>query len=526
MTWLALLMVVAGGCTSAGSSSGHPSSPGLSACALPSEQVRRIRHGYFPGRSGDVQIVPAPPNYVGASRTHSGPWDYVQEVPLLFYGPGHVPSVGTVAGRATAADIAPTLAAHLGFDFPAPDGHPLNRALPRPGTPPPRLIVVVVWDGGGRNVLARYPDAWPNLKEMIERGVWYERATVASSPSVTATVHATIGTGAFPSTHGRVGNQVFTRPETPGGHPQGLLVPSLADAWDRANGNAPVVGLTALRTWHLGMMGDGAWAPGGDRDPVVLVDEDTARWSLPAGLQEPYRYPPYASSIPGLDHQLRLLDERDGELDRAWLGEPVLDDPNNVIATPAFTRWQTRLLEEFIPREGFGADDLTDLLFINVKQIDLVGHRWSMDSPQARAVVAASDEALGHLVDMLDRFVGRDRWMLALTADHGSTPPARVTGGWVIDMGSLLSDIKRRFDTDGDDRSVVDSGSASQIWLDAAELEDEGITPADVAGFVARYTIGQGARDPSAVPEDRRGDLLFRAAFPSIALGNTPCPEG
>jgi hypothetical protein len=431
-----------------------------------------------------------------------------------------------VEQRATAADIAPTLAAHLGFDFQAPDGHPLDRALPAPGTPPPRLIVVVVWDGGGRNVLARYPDAWPTLKGMIDGGVWYERATVATSPSVTATVHATIGTGAFPATHGRVGNEAFTPPTTPGGHPGGLLVPSLADAWDRANGNAPVVGLTGLRTWHLGMMGDGAWAPGGDRDPVVLLDEDTARWDLPAKLREPYRYPAYASSIPGLDHELRILDERDGELDHAWLGEPVFDDPNSVIATPAYTRWQTRLLREFIPREGFGADDLTDLLFVNVKQIDLVGHRWSMDSPEARAVVAASDQALGDLVAMLDRFVGPGRWLLALTADHGSTPPARVSGGWVIDMGSLLSDIRRRFDTDGDDRSVVDSGSASQIWLDPAELDDERVTPAEVASFIAGYTIGQGARDPSAVPEDRRDDLLFRAAFPSTELRTASCPGG
>jgi Type I phosphodiesterase / nucleotide pyrophosphatase len=489
-------------------------------CALPPEQVVRIEHGYYPGRSGDVQIVPAPPNYFSATRTHSGPWNYLQEVPLFLYGPGHVPEVGKVATAVTAADIAPTLAGHLRFPFESPDGRALEAALPEPSTPPPRLIVVVVWDGAGRNVLARHPDAWPNLRGMIGRGVWYERATVGTSPSTTAQVHATIGTGAFPSVHGRVTNDLGTGP---GEGPDPLLAPSLADAWDRSNGNAPAVGLLGLRSWHLGMMGDGAWADGGDRDPVVLVDEGTSDWGLPRALRPGYRFPPAAAAVPGLRAELRALDRGDGHLDGAWLGEPVLDDPGDVIATPAFTRWQSRLVERVLLAERFGADDLTDMLFINVKQIDLVGHRWGMNAPQARAVVRASDTALADLVELLDRSVGIGDWVLAVTADHGSTPPARATGGWVIDPGRLLADIRLRFDRDGDDRSVLTRGSPSQLWLDEEEMVQEGIGAADVAGFVARYTIRQNARDPAAVPEHRRDIPLFRAAFPSDAL-STKCP--
>jgi hypothetical protein len=501
-----------------------PATGAVTPCGLPPEQVVRIEHGYYPRRSGDVQIVPAPPHFFSATRTHAGPWDYLQEVPLFLYGPGHVPAVGEVATPVTAADIAPTLAKHLRFAFEAPDGRPLEAALPEPSTPPPRLIVVVVWDGAGRNVLARHPDAWPNLRAMIQRGVWYERATIGTSPSTTAPVHATIGTGAFPAVHGRVTMELGTAPERRGQEPSVLLVPSLADAWDRANGNAPAVGLLGLRPWHLGMMGDGAWAEGGDRDPVVILDERTSRWGLPPGLRQGYRFPPAAAPVPGLRAELRALDREDGSLDGAWLGEPGLDDPENVIATPAFTRWQSSLVERVLPAEGFGTDDLTDLLFINVKQVDLVGHRWSMHAPQARAVVRASDDALADLVELLDRSVGPGEWVLALTADHGSTPPARASGGWVIDQGRLLTDIRLRFDSDGDDRSVLTNGSPSQLWLDEDEMAQEGIGAADVARFVARYTIGQNARDPASVPEERRDAPLFGAAFPSATL-STRCPR-
>jgi hypothetical protein len=50
----------------------------------------------------------------------------MHEVPLLFYGPGHVLALGRVDGRATLADIAPTNAALLDFEFDAPDGRVLT----------------------------------------------------------------------------------------------------------------------------------------------------------------------------------------------------------------------------------------------------------------------------------------------------------------------------------------------------------------------------------------------------------------
>ena len=72
------------------------------------------------------------------------------------------------------------------------------------------------------------------------------------------------------------------------------------------------------------------------------------------------------------------------------------------------------------PPPAPGADDVPDILFTNYKQIDLVSHAESMNSPQMESVVRASDEALGDLVRILNREVGRGQWVLALTADHGA----------------------------------------------------------------------------------------------------------
>ena len=137
------------------------------ACSIPHRELVRIWRGTDPERSGQIVFVPTEPNYVGTNFPHSGPWDYLQDVPLLWYGPGIIPALGSVDRPVTLADVAPTQAKMLGFGFDAPDGHPLDE-IPKPQTPPP-LIVTLVWDAGGRSVLDAYPNDWPVLRSLIDK---------------------------------------------------------------------------------------------------------------------------------------------------------------------------------------------------------------------------------------------------------------------------------------------------------------------------------------------------------------------
>jgi len=499
------------------------------ACSLPQRELLRVWQGYDPRRSGELQIVPKAPNFIGLSRSHSGPWDYLQEIPLFFYGPGHVPEVGA-AGPATMADVAPTLGAHLGFDLHATDGQVLQGAVD-PSAPAPRMVVVVVWDGGGMNVLNRHPDAWPFLRSLIPQGVWYE-GNVGSSPSVTPAIHATLGTGLFPARHGlvdlrmRIGGEIISAVDV---GPEHLRRPSLADLYDRAMGNVPLVATVGFDDWHLTMSGRGAAFQGGDLDIAALSDEgDPFRgWYLPPAVDDAFTIPSYLSGFPGLEAEIRRLDLADGTLDGKWLGQGEFEEPRDILRTPAYSRYQSDTLEELVTREGFGDDDVPDLLFTNFKQIDFIGHSWGMESRQMGQVVRSSDQALEDLVALLDREVGQGEWVLALTADHGSTPPPSETGAFLIDRTRLREDIEARFDGDGDDRKLVDAPRVTQFWLNLRELEENGYTLADVARFVLRYTKGQNARDPSKIPEERRDDLLFAAAMPYTLLeSGLPCLRG
>ncbi len=502
------------------------------ACSLPHEWLVRTWHGYRSDRSPELQIVPIEPNFVGSGLPHVGPWDYVQRIPMLWYGPGHVPAVGEVDRPVTLADVAPTQAELLGFPFRAPDGAPMREAIA--GNPdPPKLVVTFVWDAAGMNVLERWPEDWPFLRSLIPRGVWYTNATLGTTPTSTAQTHATIGTGAFPRNHGLTGHQlrIGGRIGTPWeAGPVYLIEPTLADLYDRAMGNRPLVGMLGTVAIHLGMMGHGAAWGGGERDLAVVRQKIGAEtlgaegfeWNLPPRLQHFYRFPRYVNDVPGFEEDVRAVDAADGRIDGRWRDNDI-DQLLQGFETPARIPYQERVLESIVEREGFGADEVPDLLFVNHKMIDYISHVWTMDSPEMQDAVRAEDAALRRLVAFLDRQVGRGEWVLVLTADHGAIPDPKVTGAIAIPSIALASGINAAFDRDGDDRRIVQLVQPTQIFIDETELRQSGGTLEDVARWVMGLTKGDVA---SGLPPGEADDPIFQAAFPSRLLSELPClPE-
>ena len=245
-----------------------------SVCQIPNRQLLRIWHGTRPDWGVDIVLQAKFPNFVSGGLSHSGPWPYLQHVPIFFYGPGIIPARGSVSRPVLSTDIAPTEAALLKFsEFHAPDGKVMPEVLPNGGvTKVPKLLVTFVWDAAGLDVLDTWPKAWPYLKSLIPKGVWFSRATIGSSPSNTPPIHATIGTGAFPMHSGildefqRVNGEI-QKPQEDG--PAFELVPTLADLYDRDHGNKPLVGEIATLSSHMGMIGHGSMWGGGDRDIAV-----------------------------------------------------------------------------------------------------------------------------------------------------------------------------------------------------------------------------------------------------------------
>jgi len=514
----------------------QPGSPEELACSIPHEWLLRTWRGWRADRGAEIQILPKEFDSVGSGLPHVGPWPYAQDVPMFWYGPGHIQARGSVDRPVTLAGIAPTQAGLLHFDaFRAPDGVPMDEAI-APGQQPPKLIVTVVWDAGGMDVLDRWKGAWPYLQSLIPQGTWYSHATVGSSPTSTAQMHATIGTGAFPDHHGIIAHRLriageITTPWAEG--PQWLIDPTLADLYDRAMGNQPVVGELATVSIHLGLLGHGSMWGGGDKDIGVIrevanagtLGQETFQWNLSPILEEYFRFPSYLNDVPGFEQDVQALDAADGKVDGKWRDNPI-DELLQGFETPARIPYQTRVLEEMIRREGFGQDDVPDLLFVNYKEIDFISHEWTMDSLEMRDAVAAQDVALKELVDFLNQQVGEGNWALALTADHGSMIPPRVSGGMQISTAPIVNGINQTFDHDGDSTRIVELVQPTQIFVNTTELRRNGYTLAQVAEWIMSLTESDVAAPGVSVDPAHANDKVFQAAYPSSIMSTLPClPE-
>jgi hypothetical protein len=506
----------------------------LGACEdVPHDALLRTWRGLRLDRSGDIQIIPFEPDLVSGGLTHATPFDHTQEVPLLLFGPGIRP--GVYEEPVTLADLAPTLGAVLDFPFETKDGHAQTQALlPQGRREPPRLVVTLVWDSAGDNVLERWPDAWPTLRTMAEDGAWFTDAQVGASPSNTPIGHATIGTGTFPNHNGFVDeyirvNGVLQKPNENG--PGFLLDPTLADLYDRAMDNEPKVAAISTLAAHVMMMSHGSQWLGGDQDIAVMREKESGptagaesvSWNLTVDMAPFYLLPEYVNELPPLADYLDRVDRADGARDGRWRDHEFAQYANG-FDTPARTPFQEVLVEEVVRREGFGADLVPDLLFVNFKAIDTIGHLFSADGIEMSDAVRTQDEALARFVTFLDETVGEGRWVMAVTADHGTQNDPAVSGAFLIDIAKLEQGLALRFDDDGDDAVLVQKVRPTQIWLDQAELQGNGLELADVTGWLFQLTQADVVK-PGRTPADPQAPV-FAAVLPSRILSELPClPE-
>ena len=132
------------------------------------------------------------------------------------------------------------------------------------------------------------------------------------------------------------------------------------------------------------------------------------------------------------------LDQRDGSLDGLWRGFSI-EQMANGFNTPARSPYQTTLFEELVKREGFGRDRVPDLLYLNYKIIDTMGHQFSADGEEMTDGLEVQDGELRRFVRFLNDEVGRGEWAMILTADHGMQRDPAAIGAFLIDIDRLSS---------------------------------------------------------------------------------------
>src|SRR5207249_4347692 len=137
-----------------------------------------------------------------------------------------------------------------------------------------------------------------------------------------------------------------------------------------------------------------------------------------------------------------------------------------------------------IDAEQLGGGDAADFLSVSFSSNDLIGHSWGPDSQEVLDVTLRSDQVVKRLLDHLDAKVGKGRYVVALTADHGVCPLPEVARAQGKDAGRIPADLlgsraeaflnKTFAQTEGKARWLV-AKTSSAAYLNRALLEQRGL---------------------------------------------------
>ena len=323
----------------------------------------------------------------------------------------------------------------------------------------PQLAVIIVVDQMRADFVDRFGDDWTaGLKRMLQEGAQFSNAAFPYLNTFTCPGHATVSTGTQPSRHGIIGNSwydrslghVVTCTQQPnvtavgyggavGGDngPSRMLVPTFGDEMKRQR-DARVVSLSLKARSAImlaGRAGDAVtWqTPGFDgfetstaytQAPVAEVGAFLSANPIAAGVRTTW-----SRLMPEVRYPER--DDAIGENPPAgWSSSfPHMMGTGEAQPTRAYyRRWQASpLADAYLGRFAadladtlrLGQDGHTDVLAIGFSAPDNIGHSFGPRSQEVRDTYARLDVTLGVLFDRLDTLVGHDRYVVALTADHG-----------------------------------------------------------------------------------------------------------
>ena len=446
------------------------------AAVLRERFLKMFARAYFPGRTGQLLIVPREGDFItrpdpDVAYMHGSPWVYDVAIPLMFAGPAV--RTGVYPMPAVQQDVAPTLAAALGVSMPPTT---TGRVLPvlRPGFARPRVVFLLVLDGMRRDYFDKYADVMPTISALRRRSAWFPQAQVNYLPTNTAVGHSTIATGTDPRIHGVTVNNTYDRFHRrrqdlfAGMMPQALMSLTLADVWQLStSGRAIILAQGSIDRAATPLAGHGACQLGGA--PVVLTsyDEATGHWHSNADC---YRIPDYLK-----DRNASALWSTESE----WLQHRI-DSPAAVRRSSLFPAFEADAMTAMIEHEPLGEDKIPGLLLMNYKSADFVGHRYGPDSNELRLTLGEMDSNLARIIDALEAKVGKD-YLLAVTADHGmpSAPPNRRH------MAPELVDLlHQQFDPQAKQLVTSFEPENAQMFVDEDRLLHLGLTLSDLARFL------------------------------------------
>ena len=411
----------------------------------------------------------------------------------------------------------------------------------------PKLVVGIVVDQMRWDFLYRFYDRYtPNggFKRLMNMGFNCNNTMIPYVPTYTATGHSSIYTGSLPSITGITGNEWYDNEKkayvyctsdsnantigsiTAAGKmsPRNMLSTTICDELKLAtNFRSKVIGI-ALKDRG------GILPAGHSANAAYWYDPKVGQWitstyymnELPGWvtsfnnqkLVDKYYAQGWKTLYPISSYVQSTSDTNNYEVKTFGKGFPydlsslVGKNYNPIIATPYGNTLTSEFAKESIDKEKLGMDSITDFLAISYSSTDYVGHSFGPNSVEIEDTYLRLDAELGSLLDYLDSKVGKNQYLVFLSADHGVAHVPAFMKDNKIPAGNLLVNtmvdtlkmrLKQKF---GVENLVIDLINHQVVLNLPAITANPKLVQNDIIYWIIQYLLKQeGVMDAFALDE-------------------------
>jgi hypothetical protein len=418
----------------------------------------------------------------------------------------------------------------------------------------PKLVVVLVLDQFRGDYLDRYRDDFktPNgFNLFLKKGVHFTDCYYDYGNLITAAGHSTIGTGSYTDGHKIPGNEWWEQgpngklrlvtsvsddryklvgvPDggevSPGASPYREAASTLGDELELATqGRAKVFGVSFK-----------------DRAAILTSGHATkgAFWTdheSGAFITSTYWMP----ELPAWVKAFNASDER--EKARKAAGVPAGNFYEDVGQKPAAVQYLVDFTKALVKNENLGKNGVTDMLTLSISNTDILGHKVGPDSPRQREMIDGVDVSLNDFFTFLDKQVGLQNVVIALTGDHGVAPTMEAANNAqmpsvALRSGALLkaleAGLQKKWPAKHDQKYVL-GGQYPYIQLNQEAFEAVHVNELEAETAAAQVLESELANDPSigvkrsgpAIPAGRlAAPLSLGSVYPVAKMRSGEIPD-
>lgn len=406
----------------------------------------------------------------------------------------------------------------------------------------PKLVVGLVIDQMRWDYLYRYYSKYGNdgFKRLLNKGYSLNNVHIPYVPTVTALGHTSIYTGSVPAIHGIAGND-WTDKETGknvycttdenvqpvgttnvkvGSHsPKNLWSTTVTDELRLAtNFQGKVVGVSLKDRASIlpaGHTPNGAYwfdDSTGDFITSTWYMNDLPQWvknfnsqNLPDqlvanGWNTLLPINQYTESAPDNSPWEGLLGSSATPVfPYNNLAEDYKIKKDNIRYTPFGNTLTLKLAEASVEGENLGADDVTDILAINLASTDYAGHKFGPNSIEVEDVYLRLDQDLAKFFKYLDGKVGKNQYTVFVSADHGGAHSVGFLKEHKINTGffgeGMEKDLNEKLNAKFGVDKLINGVDNYQIYFDRKLITDNKLELEDIKEFA----IHELEKDPTVL---------------------------